>query len=132
MYAELLDKIRKSEEMKRWRGTILGSNKLACIWCGSRERLEIDHKVPLSVLVDKYGIHTLDSALRCDGLFDMSNGRILCYRCHTRKTKRDARRYGWKLSWLKPCKPKAARKKPKRKNGKLLRKVMARDKASGL
>ena len=61
-------KIRNSLEMKLWRKAVLERDNYTCIWCGSKEKLEVDHIKPFALFPE----------LR----FAIDNGRVLCSDCH--------------------------------------------------
>jgi len=44
--------------------------------------LHCDHIEPLSFLVTKHNIKTMEDARNCSALWDINNGRILCETCH--------------------------------------------------
>lgn len=64
-------KARHTYEYRLWRNAVLERDK-ACIWCGSKERLEADHIKPFASYPE----------LR----LAIDNGRILCHDCHKTTT----------------------------------------------
>ncbi|MFD7015905.1 HNH endonuclease [Streptomyces sp. NPDC059928] len=60
---------RPGDANKR-RSLVLARDRFTCQRCGSRERLEVDHLVPVSR----------------GGTWDLSNLWVLCCECHRRKT----------------------------------------------
>lgn len=61
---------------RRWKGLrleILRRDGYACVKCGARGRLEVDHIVPVRNAPERG--------------FDRSNLQALCPSCHTRKTR---------------------------------------------
>lgn len=63
----------------RWKGLRLEAlrrDDFACVQCGARGRLEVDHIQPVRH-------HT-------DGAFDLANLQSLCRSCHSRKTRLEA------------------------------------------
>lgn len=67
-----------------WRLRIFVRDKYICVLCGKQfVYVEADHyPIPLSVLLKKYEINTLEKAILCKPLWDVSNGRTLCKVCH--------------------------------------------------
>lgn len=51
-----------------WARRVKMRDEYRCVQCGSAERLEADHIEPI--------------ALRPDLMFDLANGRTLCFKCH--------------------------------------------------
>lgn len=115
--------------MSQWREAVLLAGK--CKWCRAKDpELEADHIVPLSVLVKRFDLESLATALACDPLWYVANGQALCHSCHVEKTYQDADKYGWDKRWVKkvmgprlkpPSKP-----RPKKRNLKGLTKNQAR------
>ncbi len=56
-------------EYQHWRESVLLRDNYCCVFCGSPERLEVDHIQPWAIYPE----------LR----FDIENGRALCHNCHT-------------------------------------------------
>lgn len=59
--------IRNSSEYKKWRKAVLARDG-ECIFCGEEENLQVDHIKPFAYFPE----------LR----FEVSNGRVLCRKCH--------------------------------------------------
>lgn len=68
------DTIKNDRRYKDWRAAVLERDGYTCVKCGATERLQADHIVPLSVLVQ-----------RGAELFDVSNGQTLCQPCNVAK-----------------------------------------------
>lgn len=64
---------RAPEEYIRWFERLIFKEKRSCVYCGGRERLQLDHIIPLSL----------------GGVDDPSNYQVLCDRHHRCKTGRD-------------------------------------------
>jgi len=63
---------------RRWPALRLAAKRRdgwRCVECGSRGRLEVDHREPVRSAPER--------------AFDLSNLQCLCPRCHTRKTRRE-------------------------------------------
>ncbi|MGI5196945.1 HNH endonuclease [Streptomyces sp. CA-288835] len=69
------NQLRDSRWERHIRPRALARDAFACVVCGERERLEVDHVVPIA----KGGTWTLD------------NAQTLCKPCHDAKTLRDRR-----------------------------------------
>lgn len=80
--------IRTCLEYRVWRLEVFSRDKFTCIKCGDNKggNLEADHIEPLSYLINKYKIKTLQGAINCQELWNIKNGRTLCKSCH-KKTK---------------------------------------------
>lgn len=61
-------KLRNTKEYRLWRKAVLERDDYTCIWCGSKDNLEVDHIKPFSHYPE----------LR----FAIDNGRCLCHKCH--------------------------------------------------
>lgn len=60
--------LRKGQGLGKWRNAVLNRDGFKCIWCESREDLEVDHIKPWSLFPE----------LRRE----VTNGRTLCHNCH--------------------------------------------------
>jgi hypothetical protein len=60
--------IRGSREYRIWRKSVFERDDYTCIWCGKKEKLEVDHIKPFAYYPE----------LR----FAIDNGRTLCKDCH--------------------------------------------------
>lgn len=81
---DLLNTIRKSSKQTTWRESVFIRDKFTCVLCGYDKGhiIEADHIVPLSFLVKKFKIKTIEDAFICEALWDTQNGRTLCRFCH--------------------------------------------------
>lgn len=85
--------IRVLPEYKKWRQMVFARDNFICRNCSTRGgTLNVDHVLPLSVVMRKHDIDSVTKALRCTELWDTDNGRTLCVDCH-KKTKT----YGGKI-----------------------------------
>jgi len=92
---------RNSKPMRRWRNRVLREGNHVCKRCGATgPTLHVDHRTPLTVLLSKQHITSLQQALNSRNLFRMKNGQLLCSNCHREKTRRDAARYHWRKDWI--------------------------------
>ena len=81
--------VRPSKGWIKFRQIILERDGFACIQCKSKDRVEVDHKVPVAL---------------GGGLLDAENCRTLCYTCHKEKTQWDVRKIAMEKE-AKRCKP---------------------------
>jgi len=90
----LYKQIRKIKVYSDWRKSIFKRDNYTCVNCKIMGgKLNADHyPIPFSTLIKENKINTLDSALNCDILWDINNGRTLCEPCH--------KKIGFKGSWL--------------------------------
>lgn len=74
--------IRNLDNNYRWRKEILRRDNYQCVLCGSKKKLEVDHIKPLSFLIKKNKIVTVEQAMLCKEFWNTDNGRVLCRQCH--------------------------------------------------
>ncbi|MEU6704735.1 HNH endonuclease [Streptomyces wuyuanensis] len=71
--------VRNQERNRTWdrriRPRALARDGFACVHCGAREKLEVDHIVPIAK----------------GGTWELSNAQTLCRPCHLAKTAKDRR-----------------------------------------
>lgn len=85
---KLKNKIRKLPEYAIWRTEIYNRDNYTCTICGNKSQkgnrviLNCDHIIPLSKIVEEYNITSIEDAISCQELWDIDNGRTLCYDCH--------------------------------------------------
>lgn len=79
----LREKIKRTNEWKRWIKSVLERDDYRCVWCGvNNNRLHVDHIKPYSLIRKQNNIKTVEDAVACDELWDTDNGRTLCINCH--------------------------------------------------
>ena len=87
----LRQNIMSTTEYTQWRTSVFEKDDYTCQECGARSQagqkvvLNADHIEAFSVLMKKHGVDSVQSALICEDLWRISNGRTLCVFCH-RKT----------------------------------------------
>lgn len=81
-------KIRTSIEYRRWRSDVFRRDDFTCVLCFKRGGLlNADHFPKLfSEILNKNEITDMPTALVCDELWDINNGRTLCKQCHYKIT----------------------------------------------
>ena len=79
----LIRQIRNCLEYRQWRSDVVTKDGWRCIFCGSNERLEVDHyPKTFSSIFDEYKISSMEEAINCTELWNINNGRTLCHKCH--------------------------------------------------
>lgn len=77
------NKIRRMPEYREWKEKILKRDNFKCQICYTKEKLHVDHfPISLKAIVNKYHIKTRNDAIGCKELWNINNGRTLCYDCH--------------------------------------------------
>lgn len=86
-------KIRCLPEYFAWRKAVFNRDNYVCVIGGKEHgnKLEADHIIAFAEIIEKFDIKTIEEALACNILWDISNGRTLCKECHA-KTKNYGRR----------------------------------------
>lgn len=76
-------KIRNSLQNKMWRTHVFQRDEYTCQDCKAvGSKLNADHIVPLSAIIQMYSIKTFEEAIVCEILWDIRNGKTLCVPCH--------------------------------------------------
>jgi hypothetical protein len=80
----LNNQIRNCAENKKWRTSVFIRDNFTCQICGVRMKkdIEADHIKPFAQIKKENNITTLEEALLCKELWDITNGRTLCKTCH--------------------------------------------------
>ena len=74
--------IRQMFENRRWADAVKERDG-CCVRCGSMDRLESHHQIPMSELIERLGVKNRDDARRHAAIiFDINNGETLCEPCH--------------------------------------------------
>lgn len=82
----LIQQIRRLEQYEEWKKAVFIRDRFTCQHCGRRNGrkrvIEADHIKPISELVKEFNLATVEMALTCPSLWDITNGRTLCHTCH--------------------------------------------------
>ncbi len=83
----LILQIRGCFKYRQWRSDVFTRDKFSCQECGDHRghNLNADHIEPFSFILKNNSITDMNTALQCEKLWDIDNGRTLCEPCH-RKT----------------------------------------------
>lgn len=75
-------RIRSLKEYREWKQRVMECNLPTCVLCGSKRRLEVDHIKQFRFIVSDNKITTIDEAKKCEELWNVDNGRIVCRYCN--------------------------------------------------
>lgn len=79
----LRNEIRRWTRYKDWRDAVYNRDDYTCQECNGRGGdLQAHHIVPVNKILRDNAIKTAEQALRCNQLWDISNGDTLCEKCH--------------------------------------------------
>lgn len=85
--------IRRCDKYVEWRTSVFTRDKYTCVLCKEvGKKLHADHIKAFALICKEQKIINLKDALFCQELWDIKNGRTLCYSCH-RKTENYAGKY---------------------------------------
>lgn len=88
----LNEAIRKCTRYREWRTSIFQRDNFTCNNCGTRGgKLHAHHLNLFSDIMEEYNITTLEKAIHCEALWDVSNGLTLCKKCHKKEHTGDGR-----------------------------------------
>ena len=75
--------IRQCKTYKLWRYSIFKRDNFACVICNSTTKnINADHIKRFCDILLENNIKSTEDALKCEELWDQSNGRTLCVPCH--------------------------------------------------
>jgi len=81
----LNNQIRGSIFYRNWRNNIFLRDSYTCIECNNvGGDICAHHKKSFAELIKEYNIKTIEDAINCKELWDISNGATLCHECHTK------------------------------------------------
>ncbi|WP_425423194.1 HNH endonuclease [Spirosoma spitsbergense] len=82
----LVKLIRKTEQYEQWKRAVFIRDRFQCQECGKRNGrkrvIEAHHLIEFSQLVKDNGIQSVEQAVSCPELWEVSNGQTLCGDCH--------------------------------------------------
>lgn len=80
----LRGQIYNSFKYRQWRSDVFTRDDFTCQWCRKRgNKIAADHYLKsFAQILEEYKIKTLEQALECEELWNINNGRTLCYGCH--------------------------------------------------
>ena len=78
----LRKQVQKLQLYKNWRTAVFTRDNFTCVLCGSKGYLHADHIKRYSDIIAENKITTVEEAKKCAELWDISNGRSLCVKCH--------------------------------------------------
>jgi len=82
----LRDVVRKCTRYKEWRTQVFQRDNFICTQCSQRGgKLVAHHIIRFSKIMKEHNITTLEEAIQCEALWDVSNGLTLCKRCHKKE-----------------------------------------------
>lgn len=81
--------LRSCYKYRQWRSDVFTRDNFTCILCGERGgKLNADHIKPFSLIFEENNLKDSNSAFDCDELWDINNGRTLCFDCHRKITQK--------------------------------------------
>jgi hypothetical protein len=86
--SSLSQRIRTSIKYYEWRVACFRRDNYRCVDCGSRNDICVHHIKHFSKILLNNDIHTIDSAMTCEELWDINNGETLCGIHHKDRHKR--------------------------------------------
>ena len=84
----MLLRARSQKVSFQWRIAVFERDSYTCQDCGIKSGsgktviLNADHIKPLSVIMLENKIETIEEVLACEEIWDINNGRTLCFPCH--------------------------------------------------
>lgn len=81
-------RIRQSAEYITWRSKVYYRDNYTCVLCHRNRKndkttkLNADHIIAFSILLKENNIKKTTDAIHCNNLWNIDNGRTLCYECH--------------------------------------------------
>lgn len=76
-------RVRKLFMYRQWREGVFKRDEYTCVLCARvGGTLNADHIIPFRHILLEETIRDIQMAIKCDKLWDISNGRTLCVDCH--------------------------------------------------
>lgn len=83
--SQFRDVLRRCSKYRMWCERIMKRDDFTCQMCEVRGgKLCVDHIKPFIVILFENKIESYNDALNCRELWDIQNGRTLCYLCHVK------------------------------------------------
>lgn len=77
--------VRLSGKYRNWRNVVFKKDNYTCQMCGQiGGSLIVDHIKGLAMIIKNNNIRNTLEASQCEELWEIDNGRVLCYSCHTK------------------------------------------------
>jgi len=91
----LNEAVRNCTRYKEWRMSVFQRDNFTCIHCNDSTggNLIAHHIVRFSVLMEENHITTLEEAIQCEALWNVSNGITFCDKCHCKIHKNRGNKY---------------------------------------
>ena len=86
----LKHRMRTNTKYIEWRTAVFTGDNFTCTHCNDSRggNLEADHIITVENIFDAFKIKTIDEAIDCELLWEISNGRTLCKDCHIKRHNR--------------------------------------------
>ncbi len=81
-YQQLRKEIEAMPKYANWRNDVFIKNGRKCEMRGEIENLEIHHRRSFYSIIKTNRIENIAQAIQCDVLWQISNGEVLCKKCH--------------------------------------------------
>jgi len=79
----LVMRIRMCWKYRQWRSDVFERDNYTCQECGQiGGKLNADHLKPFSHIIKDNNITTFEEGINCEELWNVNNGRTLCFDCH--------------------------------------------------
>lgn len=80
--------IRDTFKYRQWRTDIFKRDNYTCVLCNVNNcYIEADHyPVRFIDIIKEFNVNTIDESFNCEKLWDLTNGRTLCKKCHHKHT----------------------------------------------
>jgi hypothetical protein len=76
-------RIRSLSNYNEWRVNVFQRDKFTCSECGkSGVYLEAHHVIGLKEIIKKYNLKTIEEFMNCEQLWNLDNGKTVCFVCH--------------------------------------------------
>jgi hypothetical protein len=79
---EIRKRIMRMREYLEWRSAVFKRDNYHCQNCGEKGYIEAHHIIPFKEIIKKFGIKTIEQAIKCKELWDVGNGITFCRDCH--------------------------------------------------